>query len=195
MSNPFKTRGGLILAAPLAHRSFEPADFAAPLGGRVRFLTWLSFAIIGVAVVGGVALASGLRLPPNQVWMMALAPWAGLAVVTVTFLFSQVRSYRLADRELQVVRCGRLNRFPLDGLQSVEVDPDAMKFSLKILGNDGLGAIVGRYRNLRLGGYRALVTDRGHAVVLRWSSLCLVVSPDRPAEFAEAVRARAGLPS
>ncbi len=195
MANPFKPRGGLILIPLPARRNLEPVEFAAPLGGRVRFGTWLAFAIMGAVIVVDVVLVISHHMPWHQTWMMPLAPVAGLGVVTAVFLFSQVRGYRLVEQELLVMRRGRVNRFPLDGLRSVAVDPEAMKFSLKILGNDGLGAIVGRYRNLRLGGYRALVTDRGRAVVLRWSDRCLVVSPEHPAEFAEAVRVRVGLQS
>lgn len=170
-------------------------EFGASVGGQVRLFTWLSFAIVGAAVLLDIALALGLRVPAKSTWAMALAPLVGLVIVGPVFLYSQIRGYRLIEHELLVVRRGRVNRFLLEGLQSVAVDPEAMKFSLKIFGNDGLGAITGRYRNVRLGGYRALVTDRDRAVVLRWSDRCLVVSPEHPVEFAAAVRARAGLPS
>lgn len=193
MSDPFRPRIGVVLNPAAPARPPEPAEFGAPVGGRVRFITWLCVAVIAGAMVLDVALAFGLHLPVKSRWAMVLAPLAGVLVVVPVFLFSQVLGYRVGGGELAAVRRGRLTRFKLDGLQGVEVDPEAMKFSVKIFGNDGAGAITGRFRNLRLGAYEALVTDRARSVVLRWPDRCLVVSPDRPAEFAAAVRAHAGL--
>jgi hypothetical protein len=45
------------------------------------------------------------------------------------------------------------------------------------------------YRNALLGTYRAFVTDPAHMVVLRFGNKTIVVSPDDPAAFIEAVRA------
>jgi hypothetical protein len=193
MGELFKPRAGVVLTPAPVRRNFETVDFGAPTGGRVRLVNGLCVAIVGGAVVFDLALALGLRVPPKSAWAMALAPLVGLVILVPAFLFSQIRGYRLHGGELLVVRRGRVDRFPLAGLQSAAADPAAMKFSLKIFGNDGLGAITGRFRNQRLGAYRALVTDRGRAVVLRWADRCLVVSPDQPAEFAEAVRVRANL--
>jgi len=60
-------------------------------------------------------------------------------------------------------------------------------------GNNGLGAIVGRFRSKRLGASRVFLTDAEHAVVMRWPDRCLVISPDQHSYFVEAVRKRAGL--
>jgi hypothetical protein len=62
-----------------------------------------------------------------------------------------------------------------------------------MVGNDGLGAISGRFRSKRLGWFRAYVTDGERAVVLRWPDRCVVISPDQPSWFIETVRKRAGL--
>jgi hypothetical protein len=193
VSSPFKPRGGIVTVSA-SPASFEPAEFAAPVGRRVRITTLLGFALVPAIIVADLVLALVLRAPPRQLWVMALAPLVGLAVVLPTALFAQVCGYRLTREELLVLRRNRQNHFPLDGLQSVEVDREAMAWSLKIFGNDGLGAITGRFRNRKLGAYQAFVTDRDHAVVLRWPGRCLVISPDRPDEFATEVRRRAGLP-
>jgi hypothetical protein len=60
-------------------------------------------------------------------------------------------------------------------------------------GDDGLGAVTGRFRSRRLGAFRACLTDAEHAVVLRWPDRCLVISPQQHSFFVEAVRKRAGL--
>jgi hypothetical protein len=170
-----------------------PVDFAAPIGRRVRGTTLL----IGVIVVGLVVLNFVLafmhRMPEREFWILVVAPVGILAVLVPVALFSQVLGYRLTADELLILRRHRQNHFPLAGLRSVEVDPTAMEWSIKILGNDGLGAITGRFRNRKLGAYRAFVTDRARAVVLRWPDRCLVVSPDRPEEFAALIGARTGL--
>jgi hypothetical protein len=68
-----------------------------------------------------------------------------------------------------------------------------MRHAWKVHGNDGLGAVAGRFRNKRLGAFRAYLTDTEHAVVLRWPDRCLVISPQQDSFFLEAVRKRAGL--
>ena len=86
-------------------------------------------------------------------------------------------------------------RFPLAGLVGATVDREAMRGAWKLYGNDGLGAVSGRYRSKRLGPFRAYLTDVEHAVVLRWSAGCVVISPQQHSYFVEAVRKRAGLSS
>lgn len=180
---------------PIPSRRFaaELAEFGAPVGRRVRFIGFLCYGLIGLFVVFDVVLALTIKAPPRQLWAMALAPLIGLAVIFPVAIFSQVRSYRVTADELVVVRRNRQNRFPLAGLQSVEADRAAMERSSKIFGNDGLGAITGRFRNSKLGAYEALATDGDRAVVLRWPDRCLVVSPERPEDFVAELRARAGL--
>jgi hypothetical protein len=94
---------------------------------------------------------------------------------------------------LVVRRLGWSTRIPLEGLQSVVVDPDALKGSLRLAGNGGLYACTGLFRNKRLGLYRAFVTDLNRCDVLRLPKRPIVVSPDRPEEFVGAVKAAAGL--
>lgn len=197
MSDPFRPRDGVILNSASARRgrAAAPAEFGAPVGERVKFITWLMAGIIVAAVIFDIVLAVTLRLPVKAAWAVALAPLAGLLIVVPVYWYSQVLGYRVEGGELIVARRGRFNRFVLDGLEKVEIDPAAMNYSFKTFGNDGVGAITGNFRNKRLGAYEALVTDRSRAVVLRWPKQCLVVSPGRPAEFAAAVRAHAGLVS
>jgi hypothetical protein len=172
-----------------------PVEFAAPVGRRVRVISTLVLAIIPLAMIINVTLWVWQRLPTAAFWPMLLAPLVGLLVLVPVALWSQVLGYRLTADELVIRRRWRDNRIALDGLQGVAVDPGAMAWSMKLLGNDGLGAITGRFRNRRLGTYRAFVTDRDRAVVLRWPDRCLVVSPDRSDEFAAELRRRAGLPT
>jgi hypothetical protein len=178
---------------PLSHRNSEPVEFGAPIGTRVRVLTLLSLAIVPLAMLFNLGLRSWLHLPPKTLLPMVLAPTIALAILLPVGFFQRVLKYRLTATELEVLRPRRVNRFPIAQLESVEADPRAMEWSLKVIGNDGLGAITGQFRNRKLGAYRALVTDRDRAVVLRWPDRTLVVSPDRPHDFVDELRLRAGL--
>jgi hypothetical protein len=167
--------------------AFDPA----PLGTRVRLITVFSVvATVGAMVAGYTLMLRDRHPPPWPVW--AGLPFIPLLVAAI-WHFSRVRGYRLVGNELRVERAWRTLRFPLDGLTEVMPDRAALRWALKIQGNDGLGAIAGRYRSRRLGPFRAYLTDPENAVVLRWPSRCLVISPRQPAWFVEAVRKRAGL--
>ena len=191
MSHPFRPSDRVILTgrAPVPH--LTPVDFAAPTGRRVRLVTTISGVIFGILLLVGLAIvladpdAPVRRLFPGLV--LVVVPLVGVTAAG----FSQILGYRLTADELWVFRRHRHNRFALAKLTEAAVDPEAMAWSLKIFGNDGLGAITGRFRNRHLGVYQALVTDRQRAVVLRWPGRCLVVSPDRPEEFAREIQIRA----
>ena len=170
-------------------RHLPDRDFApAPLGGRVRLLTWLSvgiFVVIEVVIV--VLLLPERRPPPWPMWPVLLgAP----AIVFVIWYGALVRRYRLLGDEIVVERAWLTARLPLAGLTTVESDREALRGAWKIMGNDGLGAYAGRFRSRKLGKFRAYVSDPDCAVVLRWPDRCLVVSPAQPSEFIDAVRAR-----
>lgn len=196
MSHPFKPRGGLVaMSAAPKPASGESVEFGAPVGQRVRLATRLCFVLLGVVAVADMGLALWLRRLPRGVWSLGLVPLILAVILVPVTLLAQIRGYRLTRDELVVLRRNRENRFALAGLQSADVDREAMAWSIKVFGNDGLGAITGRYRNKRLGAYQALVTDRERAVVLRWPDRCLVVSPERPEEFAAEIRRRAGVRS
>jgi hypothetical protein len=168
-----------------------PVIFAAPWGTRVRLVTVLTILLC-------VALPPLLRfmLPakrPAPLPLLFVGPLTGLVILTATATAATVRAYELAPGELRVRRVGRVNRFALAGLVSAEADRTALAGARKRLGNDGLGAVSGTFRSQRLGEFEACVTDAARAVVLRWPDHVLVVSPDRPGDFVDAIRERAGL--
>lgn len=59
-----------------------------------------------------------------------------------------------------------------------------MRGSLRLCGNGGMFSFTGWYRNRALGVYRAFVTDLKSTVVLKFAKRTIVVSPERPEEFA-----------
>jgi hypothetical protein len=97
--------------------------------------------------------------------------------------FFMIRGYRLTAQTLLVQRLGWQTALSLDDLQSAEVDPEAMRRSLRTFGNGGLFCVAGHFWNRKLGAYRAFATDPQRAVVLRFSNRTVVVTPDRPETF------------
>lgn len=157
--------------------------FSAPWSSSLKVTSAMASSILaGVALIG---LITGPR--DEWIWQLSMVGLPALILLSaVPFL---IRGYRIADGELEIQRLGWTTRVSLDGLQSVEVDPRAMERSLRTFGNGGLFCIAGRFRNARLGPYRAWATDPGRAVVLRFPGRTLVVTPDRPQAFADALGA------
>ena len=173
-------------------RFVPDAEFApAPIGTRVRMMTLLSIvSAVVVATAIPVLLLEARHPPPWPVFLMTgIAP----TVVAAIWFTARILRYRVVEAELQVELPFRTVRFPLEGLKDVTPDREALRGARKIIGNDGLRAISGRFRSKRLGRFHAYVTDRERAVVLRWPDRCVVISPDQHSWFIETVRKRAGL--
>ena len=150
-------------------------SFGAPWGKGLWTSTAIGCFVVGVPTV-------------YQLLNGRLIGWLLLAVLLVP-LVCTVRGYTITDTDLEVARLGWTSRWPLAGLQSATVERGVMARSLRTFGNGGLFAITGRFRNARLGAYRAYVTDTERTVVLRFPSLTLVVSPDNPEAFTRAISA------
>ena len=114
---------------------------------------------------------------------LALLP---LAVILICALFT-VRGYSISNRELAIRRLLWTTRVSLLALRGAYFDPNATHRSIRTFGNGGVFSFTGYFRNKELGSYRALMTDRRRAVVLRFPSSVIVVSPDRPEDFVNAV--------
>lgn len=161
--------------------------FAAPMGSVVRVVTLLVtvflLALSSLAIFG---------MAQKEPWVRALVAMTGPSILGVSALFA-VRGYELRMGGLIVRRPLWETNVTLEGLAEVEVNPEAMRGSLRLFGNGGLFAFAGWFRNRRLGMYRAFVGDPARSVVLRFPKRTVVVAPDRPEEFAAAVKALARL--
>lgn len=173
-------------------RFIPDAEFApAPIGARVRMRTLLFIvAVVAVTVAAPMMMQQEPHPPP---WPAYLAVGVAPVVLTGIWFTTRIRRYRVVEAELQVESPLRTVRIPLEGLQDVVPDREALRGARKLAGNNGLGVISGRFRSKRLGSFRAYVTDPEHAVVLRWPDRCVVISPDQHSWFIETVRKRAGL--
>ena len=112
-----------------------------------------------------------------------------LLVVFGSLLFT-IRGYEVEGGELLVHRLLWATRISLDGLRGAKHDPAALRGSIRLFGNGGLFSFSGLFRNKRLGRYRAYVTDWSLSVILAWDERKIVVSPDRPDAFVNALERR-----
>ncbi|MEM1116477.1 MAG: PH domain-containing protein [Bacteroidota bacterium] len=146
--------------------------FAAPWSTPLSLASALVFGILALMV--GIGATAGA--------FVVIAVLAAAAYYTV-------RGYAVEPGALVIDRLGWQTRLDLDGLESAEVDPDAMRGSIRTWGFGGPFAFVGRFRSRELGPYTAYATDRDLAVVLRWPDRTVVVTPDDPEAFAAAAEA------
>ena len=105
-----------------------------------------------------------------------------LAIVLASAPFT-IRGYTVTPDVLLVHRLFWTTRLSLAGLESAQVEPEAMRGSIRTFGNGGLFSFTGFYYNRLLGAYRAFVTDPRQAVVLRFPKRKVVVSPGVPEKF------------
>ena len=156
-------------------------DFEASWSTSLKVIS-ISATLLLVAIP--IFMALERDLPPVEMTLLAALP---ILVLGSTLLFT-VRGYSLSGGFLLVRRLLWTTRVDLSGLRSARVDPDAMKGSIRTLGNGGLFSFSGRFTGRRLGPYRALVTDQTSCVVLVTDRGTVVVSPSSPESFAELAR-------
>ena len=109
-----------------------------------------------------------------------------LAILLAAAAFS-IRGYSVMDGRLLIHRLGWSNKFDLAELVSAEVSPGATMGSLRTMGIGGLFGFVGHFHNEILGSYKAFATNEFNTVVLVFGNQTIVVTPDDPEEFVQAV--------
>lgn len=160
-----------------------------PAAAWSGFLKGISIAVTVLLIVVSVVVILTVHA--------GLARWAAvlpLAILLGSALFV-VRGYTIRDGELLVDRWLWTTHVTLGPLREAIIDPDAGKGSIKLMGNGGLFAFCGWFRNASLGRYRAFVTDWQRAVVLRAGEVTVVVSPADPAGFVRDLQAALAPPA
>ena len=131
----------------------------------------------------GVSAGAGLNLaakhPPGVLGAVVFLP---LVILFSTALFT-IRGYSIGSDCILVQRLLWSTALPRAGLQSAQVEPDAMRGSIRTFGNGGAFSFTGFFYNKRLGNYRAYVTDPRRTVVLRYAKRRVVLSPAAPEDF------------
>jgi hypothetical protein len=120
--------------------------------------------------------------------------WAPLVILGIVLAaaFLAVRGYSVLDGKVMIHHLGWATKYDLADLTSVEVSPGATMGSIRTFGIGGLFSFAGYFRNEVLGLYRSFATDDMNTVVLDFSGKKVVVTPEDPHGFAEAVGVERG---
>lgn len=156
--------------------------FDAPWGVSLKLITIFSISIlVGLPIIGLLNSAGN-----GIIWFISMVILPLIILISATFFM--VRGYELTKDKLFIQRLGWKSGLNLNELQSVEVDPEAMKRSIRTFGNGGLFCYVGKFRNKKLGSYRAFATDPELAVVLKFTDKVVIVTPDNPGKFVAQIK-------
>lgn len=154
--------------------------FNAPWSRELKFMTFFAcFILLGAILIG-------TNLPQKHPFAKASAILIPAALL-IGSAFFMVRGYALNQHTLFVRRLGWSSEINLSNLLSATPDADAMSGSIRLAGNGGLFGFTGSFRNKKLGNYRVFATDPKRSVILRFADRTVVVTPENPAEFADAI--------
>lgn len=145
-------------------------------------------------ISGLTTLLLGLVLPVSLLAMTGqpgrwYVPWlavAGPGSVLVALAFS-IRRYEIEGDVLRIVRPGWSTVIHLAEVDTVEFTPQAFRRAWRVWGNGGFFSFSGWFYQRPRGLFRAWVTDPSRSVTLRLGRRRIVVSPEPPLEFVEAI--------
>jgi len=157
-------------------------DFAAPWGTMLKVMS-----SIGTLVLVGIPAFMLTDIDIEADMVMGIGGIAICLITLISTLLFTIRGFTVSGSTLLVRRLLWNTRLDLTGLKSVTVDRNAMKGSIKTLGNGGLFSFSGSFRSRSLGKFRAFVTDMSSCVVLELQSGKVVISPENPEYFVSVV--------
>ena len=157
--------------------------FAAPWATSLKVISILSSVVL-LAILWLIPIPDeaglGLEVPVRVLPVVILGACA---------LFT-VRGYEVDGRVLRVQRLFWFTRIPLGSLTGAEWRKGSFAPAWRTCGNGGLFSFSGWFHQKSIGTFRALATSVSDAVILSFSDRKpIVVTPDDPAGFVEAVRA------
>ena len=146
--------------------------FYAPWSTKLKLTTGVFAAVLVVAAV-------------------AAGGWGSVVIVGILIVAAAfaIRGYSVMDGKLLIHHLGWANKLDLSKLSKAEVSPGATMGSARTMGIGGLLGFVGYFRNEILGSYKAYATNELNTVVLVFGNETVVVTPDDPEAFVEAVQA------
>jgi hypothetical protein len=152
-------------------------EFRAPWS---RSLKTASAVVVGA--LAAMAAAAILIVPARLALVRSLLVLLPVSAVAMG-LIGMVSGYTLTATHLQVRRPLWSTAFPLTQLLGVAGDAQLFKGSLRLFGNGGMFSFTGLFWKRGLGCYRAYATDPARAVILKFPSRTIVVTPDDPQRF------------
>ncbi|MCW9018075.1 MAG: PH domain-containing protein [Kangiellaceae bacterium] len=153
--------------------------YKASLGTSARWITFLTtLLLISIPLI--ILANAGTAEQPAIVFSLLLP----VLIPLICFVY-RVTGYELDSKQILVKRLVGDFSVPLNEIDSIEVNPNAMKRSFRTFGNGGLFGFYGRFRNSVYGPYRAFVTDPNNSIVLKQQNAVIILSPDEPQKFAK----------
>ena len=161
-----------------------PRTFAAPWATSLKVISLLSTLLL-------LAITWLLPLPKQAGGLIVVSVRALPVVLLGTCALFTVRRYELTGGWLNVQRLLWMTRIPLRTLIDAEWRRGSFGRAWRTCGNGGLYSFTGWYHQKSLGSFRALATRTTDAVILKFSDRKpIVVTPDEPGGFVEAIKAR-----
>ncbi|HNX04542.1 MAG TPA: helix-turn-helix domain-containing protein [Opitutales bacterium] len=117
---------------------------------------------------------------------MGMYKW--FMLLYIVNMFTMTNSFTIKGGKLVIQHFLLKKSYDLSRLTNIDICPHAMMGSIPL--SFPVVTMSAWYRNALLGTYRAFVTDPAHMVVMRFGKQTIVVSPDDPDAFVEAVRAQ-----
>jgi len=152
--------------------------FAAPWSISLKLITLSSVVVLGSLPVFGL-----FNIHDNMHVGITAALFVLPGAILFISVFFLIRNYQISKGVLYIQRLGWKTKLDLSGLESAATDPEAMKASIRTFGNGGLFCFAGKFRNRKLGPYRAFATNPNLSVVLKFPDKIVVVTPETPSEF------------
>ena len=121
-----------------------------------------------------------LQISTFGFWL-ALLP---LALIVTAALFV-IRGYSITHDSILIHRLFWNTRLSRKDMQSVSIEPNALRGTIRTFGNGGLYSFTGWYHNTRLGSFQAFATDSIRTVVLRYENKTIVLTPDNQDTFVQ----------
>ena len=109
-------------------------------------------------------------------------------VILVGSALFMVRSYTVSGKQLVIHRPGWTTEYDINQLKEITINRNVISGSWRMFGIGGLFGYIGSFRNDELGNFKAYATHRHNCVVLKFSTQTIVVTPDTPESFAQAVQ-------
>jgi len=167
--------------------------FASPWDRTLRITTWIVALVFAAVAIAPLLLALATDVPGEAAWFLALAPLLFAGTLALVWAYSPA-GFALERGRLLVLRRGlRPLEFPLSSVRTVgELAPGALGRPWRVGGSSGFFGYFGRFHSRSLGPFRMYATRSTGHVAVRTADELLVLTPEPPRAFVEALLAQAG---
>lgn len=173
------------------------STYRAPWSKAIKITTRLVDALmIGIGLAQLLPGIHQVSIGDPIGWLLASSSIVCWAIPILVCLWAP-QGYRIGDTAVYVCKNVGDEEFPFSKIASIEIRDgrDVFASALRVMGSGGYYGIFGTFTGGALGSFRALATNDGLLVVLRMKrGEPVVISPERPRDFARELSDKAGLP-